>query len=90
MLLVLKCYVMFFLFFCFNLFVGKQNIILYICILSCLSLYFILCRGSRGLRQMIVCCTTTYTVSAYHHKSCEFGFHTFRGVLHTTLWDKVC
>ena len=28
--------------------------------------------------------------SAYHHYSCEFEFHSWRGVLDTTLCDKVC
>jgi hypothetical protein len=34
--------------------------------------------------------TTIYTISAYHHLSCEFKSHSWRGVLDTTLCDKVC
>jgi hypothetical protein len=34
--------------------------------------------------------TTTYAISAYHHKSCEFEPRLWRGVLDTTLCDKVC
>jgi hypothetical protein len=33
---------------------------------------------------------TTYTFSAYHHKSGEFQSHSWRGVLNSTLCDKVC
>ena len=39
---------------------------------------------------MIVGFTTTYEISVYHHKCCEFEFHSWRGVLDTTLCDKVC
>ena len=34
--------------------------------------------------------TTTYAISAYHHKRCEFESRSCRGVLETTLCDKVC
>jgi hypothetical protein len=34
--------------------------------------------------------TTTYAISAYHHYCCEFECHSCRGVLDTTLCDKVC
>jgi hypothetical protein len=34
--------------------------------------------------RMLVGFTTTYTISAYHHRSCEFES---RGVLDTTLCD---
>ena len=43
--------------------------------------------GWRG--RMVVRFTTTYAISAYHHYSCEFEPHTRRGVLDTTLCDKV-
>ena len=33
---------------------------------------------------------TTYAISAYHHKSCEFEPRSWWGVLDTKLWDKVC
>jgi hypothetical protein len=29
-------------------------------------------RGRRGRDRMVVGCTTTYAISAYNHKSCEF------------------
>jgi hypothetical protein len=34
--------------------------------------------------------TTTCAISAYHHYSCEFEPCSWRGVLDTTLCDKVC
>jgi hypothetical protein len=34
--------------------------------------------------------TTTYAISGYHHKSCKFQSHSWRGVLNTTLHDKIC
>ena len=40
--------------------------------------------------HMVIGFTTTYTISAYHHLSCEFEPHSWRGVLDTTLCDKVC
>jgi hypothetical protein len=39
---------------------------------------------------MVVGYTTTYAISAYHHLRCEFEFWWWRGVLDTTLCDKVC
>ena len=39
--------------------------------------------------RMVVGCTTTYAISANHHLSCEFEFHSRRGVLDTALCDKV-
>ena len=39
---------------------------------------------------MVVGFTTTCAVSAYHHQSCEFEPRSWRGVLDTTLCDKVC
>jgi hypothetical protein len=39
---------------------------------------------------MVVGFTTTYAISAYHYKSCEFESHSWQGVLDTTLCDKVC
>ena len=33
---------------------------------------------------------TFYAISAYQHYSCEFEIHSWRGVLDTTLSDKVC
>ena len=46
--------------------------------------------GCRGHDRMIVGFTTTYAISAYHHLSCEFESSSWRGVLDTTLCDKVC
>jgi len=39
---------------------------------------------------MIVGLATTYAISAYHHQRCEFKFSSWRGVLNTTLCDKLC
>ena len=39
---------------------------------------------------MVVGFTTTCAISAYHHWSCKFESHSWRGVLNTTLCDKVC
>jgi hypothetical protein len=38
---------------------------------------------------MVVGFTTTCTISAYHHYSCEFESCSCQGVLNTTLCDKV-
>ena len=43
----------------------------------------------RGGDRMIVGFTTTCVISAYHHKRCEFEPSSWRGVLDTTLYDKV-
>ena len=46
---------------------------------------------TRGRRNsMVVGFTTTYAIIAYHHSHCEFESRSWRGVLDTTLWDKVC
>jgi hypothetical protein len=39
---------------------------------------------------MVVESTNTYAIVAYHHLSCEFEPHSWRGVLDKTLCDKVC
>jgi hypothetical protein len=39
---------------------------------------------------MVVGFTTTCVISAYHHLSCEFEPCSWRGVVDTTLCDKVC
>jgi hypothetical protein len=39
---------------------------------------------------MVVGFTTTYAISAYHQKGCEFRSHSWRGVYDTTLCSKVC
>ena len=38
-------------------------------------------RDSRGHDRMVVGFTTTYTIIAYHHWSCEFESGSWRGVL---------
>jgi hypothetical protein len=38
-------------------------------------------RGRHGRDRMVVGFTTTYAISAYHHKSCEFRSRSWRGVL---------
>ena len=56
---------------------------------SCLVQFW---KGIRGHDRMVVEFTTTYAISAYHHQSCVFESHSWRGVLDTTLLvcDKVC
>jgi hypothetical protein len=48
-----------------------------------------ICRGRHGCDRMVGGFTTTYAISAYHHKSCEFEPHSWQGVLDTTLCNKV-
>ena len=48
------------------------------------------CSGRCGRDHMVVGFTTTCAISAYHHYSCEFESHLWRGVLETTLCDQVC
>ena len=43
-----------------------------------------------GRDRMVVGFTTTYAISAFHHWSCEFESLWWRGVLDTTVCDKVC
>jgi hypothetical protein len=64
-------------------------------VVSCkLSFIFdcpIKCRGCSGHDCMVVWLTSTLdAISAYHHKSCEFGSCSCRDVLNTTICDKVC
>jgi hypothetical protein len=44
----------------------------------------------RGRDRMVVGFTTTYAITAYHHQNCEFESRSSRGVLDTTICDKVC
>jgi hypothetical protein len=44
----------------------------------------------RGCDRMVVGFTTTCAISAYRHSSCEYEPRSWRGVLDTTLCDKVC
>jgi hypothetical protein len=46
------------------------------------------CRGRCGRGRMVV--EFTYAINAYHHQRCEFESRSWRGVLVTTLCDKVC
>ena len=39
---------------------------------------------------MIAGFLTTFAIIVYHHYSCEFEARSWRGVLDTTLCDKVC
>ena len=57
-------------------------------VMAALYWYNTYSRGRRGRDRMVV--GSTYAISAYHHKSCEFESCWWRGVLDTTLWDKVC
>ena len=47
-------------------------------------------RGCCGHDRILVGFTTIYAVSAYHHQSCELEHCSWKGVLDTTLYDKVC
>ena len=47
-------------------------------------------RRRRGHERMVVGFITTYAISAYRHLSCEFEPCSWRGILDTTLCDKVC
>ena len=47
-------------------------------------------QGRCGRDHMVVGFTTTCAICAYHHYSCEFESHSWRGVLETTLCDQVC
>jgi len=46
-------------------------------------------KDRRGRYRMVVEFTTTYAISAYHHHSWKFVSRLWRGVLDTTLCDKV-
>jgi hypothetical protein len=48
----------------------------------------ILNRGRRGRDRVVVGFTTTCATSAYHHYSCEFEPHSWRGIL--DYRDKIC
>jgi hypothetical protein len=43
-----------------------------------------------GIRPGRDCMVVEFTISAYHHLSCEFKSLSWWGVLDTTLCDKVC
>jgi hypothetical protein len=47
-------------------------------------------RGCRERDRMVVGFTTTCAISAYYHLGCVYEPHSGRGVLDTTLRDKVC
>jgi len=47
-------------------------------------------RGRHGRDHMVVGFTTICAIGTYHYWSCEFEPHSWRGVLDTTLCDKVC
>jgi len=46
--------------------------------------------GRRGRDRIVVGFTTTCVISAYHYLRCEFESRSWRGVLDTSLCDKVC
>jgi len=46
--------------------------------------------GRRGRDRMVVGFTSACEISAYHHLSCELEPCAWRGVLDTTVCDKVC
>jgi hypothetical protein len=50
----------------------------------------VLCYALHTQTFMVVEFTTTCAIIAYHHLSCEFEPHSWRGVLDKTVCDKVC
>ena len=52
--------------------------------------FFYWIRRRRSRDGMVVGFTTNCAISPYHHESCEFEPRSWRGVLDTTLCDKVC
>ena len=40
--------------------------------------------------HMVVGFSTTCAISAQDHECCEFEFHSWRGILDTTLCDEAC
>jgi hypothetical protein len=42
-------------------------------------------RGRRSRDRMVVGFTTTYAISAYHHRYCEFESRSGRGVQHYVI-----
>jgi len=59
-----------------------------------LNMLYIYEKGTPNVKiNMIRYITTRYRltqISAYRHWSCEFESWSWRSVLDTTLWDKVC
>ena len=53
-------------------------------------LYTYTMRGCCVLDRVVIRFTTIFANSVYHRLSGEFEFRSWKGVLHTTLWDKVC
>jgi hypothetical protein len=51
---------------------------------------FPLYMGRYDRDRVVVGFTTTYAIGAYHHQQYEFESRSWRGVLDTTLCDKVC
>ena len=58
--------------------------------MNVLCCYYLSLSLSISFDRMVVGLTTIYAVSAYHHKNSELEPHSWRGVLDTTLCDKVC
>ena len=46
--------------------------------------------GRRGRDRMVVGFTSPCEISVCHHLSCEYKPCSWRGVVDTTLYDKVC
>jgi hypothetical protein len=54
------------------------------------DIWSVLCVINHCRDRMVFVFMTTYAVSAYHHKSCEFEPRSWRDVLDTTSCDEVC
>jgi hypothetical protein len=62
-------------------------------LLRCTNIYRKQCNymfigDCRDRDRMVVICTTTYAISAYHHYRCEHEFRAWRGVFDTLLCCK--
>ena len=53
------------------------------------AIFFLSQLGGRGRDRIVVRCTTTSAISAYHHLRCKFESRSLRDVLDTTLCDRV-
>ena len=70
---------------------SKLNIFFAMFLFVCLFFFIKNINGGRRDRdRMVVWFTTTYAMSAYYDWCCEFESRSGRGVLDTTLCDKVC
>ena len=53
------------------------------------AIFFLSQLGGHGRDRIVVRCTTTSAISAYHHLRCKFESRSWRDVLDTALCDRV-